>query len=135
MQANPTGPTRVIPHFLAVHKTGRSPAVNMLIQRIFGTTIHGGSSAINRRQLPIEQIRHSLRRTLDDCKDKDIRAQRVMFKINAAKTPADLWMLRSDLHQCISQVHSQRVAVERINSLVDVFEGWIPPSQLTRIQG
>lgn len=107
--------------------------MNMLIQRIFGTTIHGGASAINRRQLPIEQIRHSLHRTLDDC--KDIRAQRMMFKINAAKTPVDLWMLRSDLHQCISQTHSQRVAVERINGLVDVFEGWVPPSQLTRIQG
>ncbi len=105
----------------------------MLIQRIFGTSVSGGSSAINRRQLPIEQIRHSLRSTLDDC--EDIRAQRVKFKINAARTPADLWMLRSDLHQCISQVHSQRVAVERINSLVSVFEGWLPASQLTRIQG
>ncbi len=106
--------------------------MNMFIQRIFGTTIHGGSSAINRRQLPIEQIRHSLHRTLDDCRE-DIRAQRMMFKINAAKTPVDLWMLRSDLLQCISQAHSQRVAVERINSLVDIFEGWVPPSQLTRI--
>ncbi len=95
--------------------------------------MHGGSSAINRRQLPIEQIRRSLHSTLEDC--KDIRAQRMMFKINAAKTPMELWMLRSDLHQCISQMHSQRVAVERINGLVDVFEGWVPPSQLTRIQG
>lgn len=107
--------------------------MNMLIQRIFGTTIHGASSDINRRQLPIEQIRHSLHRALHDC--QDIRAQRVIYKINLAKTPADLWLLRSDMHQCISQTHSQRVAVERINSLVDVFEGWLPPSQLTRIQG
>ncbi|MES2412420.1 MAG: hypothetical protein V4614_01370 [Pseudomonadota bacterium] len=105
--------------------------MNMVIQRIFGTTVHTAASDINRRQLPIEQIRHSLHHLIHDCQGTGM--QRMAFKINAAKTPMDLWMLRSDLMQCISQAHSQRVAVERINSLVSVFEGWLPARQLVRI--
>ncbi|MDB5965117.1 MAG: hypothetical protein JWQ72_1617 [Polaromonas sp.] len=101
--------------------------MNMVIQRIFGTSLLGTTG----KPLPIEQIRNSLHAALHDC--KDIRTQRVIYKINLARTPADLWMLRSDLHQCIAQVHSQAVAAERINNLISVFEGWLPSSQLSRI--
>ena len=81
--------------------------------------------------MPLEEVRASLQGTLHDC--RDLRAQRLIYKINAAKTGADLWLLRSDLYQCISQTHNQTEAVRRINDLVTVFEGWIPARNLTRI--
>lgn len=107
--------------------------MNMVIRRLFGVKApafsDSGHPAASR--LPIGQIRESLQTLLHDC--KDMRSQRVLYKINAAQTPSELWMLRSDLHQCISQAHTQSEAAERINSLIDVFEGWLPAGQLTRI--
>ena len=106
--------------------------MNTVIKRIFGMAAPAFSDSgrqVNR--LPIEQVRESLQALLHDC--RCMRSQRVLYKINVAQTPSELWMLRSDLLQCIAQVHSQRVAVERINSLVDGFEGWIPANQLVRI--
>lgn len=107
--------------------------MNMVnLKRIFGIARQEQSRPFAlRTQLPIEQIRRSLHAALHDC--NDIRAQRVIYKINIAKTPADLWLLRSDLLQCIAQVHSQQVTAERINNLITVFEGWLPVSQLLRI--
>ena len=106
--------------------------MNLVIQRIFGTSISGQSKPeVVDKRMPIDHIRHSLRQTLHDC--TDIRAQRVIYKINTAKTTGDLWLVRSDLHQCIAQRHSESVAAERINGLIRVFHGWLPTNQLTRI--
>lgn len=82
-------------------------------------------------KLPMEEIRRGLRAALHDC--KDIRAQRVIYNINIAKTPVDLWRLRGDLMQRIAQVHNQRVAAERFRRLIPIFEGWLPESQLLHI--
>ena len=106
--------------------------MNMVIHRIFDRTASSFSdSGRANSRLPIEQIRESLQTVLHDC--KDMRTQRVIYKINVARTPADLWLLRSDLHQCIAKVHSQTEATERIHSLINVFEGWVPAGQLTTI--
>jgi hypothetical protein len=106
--------------------------VNMVIRRIFGVSAFRSSTAARTpHRLPIEQIRHSLQTLLHDC--KDMRTQRVIYQINIAQTAADLWLLRSDLHQCIAQLHNQTEAAKRINSLINVFEGWVPASQLARI--
>ena len=56
------------------------------------------------------------------------------YKIDFARTPADLWALRSDLHQCIAQVHTESVAAQRINDMASIFQGWVPAAQLTKIQ-
>jgi hypothetical protein len=106
--------------------------VNMVIQRIFGnSTSRLSSTAKAANRLSVEQIQESLRTLLHDCEDP--RTPRVIYKISLAKTPSDLWLLRSDLHQCIAHAHSQTEAAERINGLIGVFEGWLPASQLTRI--
>lgn len=81
--------------------------------------------------LTLEQIRDRLYQTLSDC--KDMSAQRAIYRINVAATPPELWLLRSDLHQCIARVHDQAEATRRINAVLDAFEGWVPPQQLTRI--
>lgn len=106
--------------------------MNTVIQRILGIAAPAFSDSgrqVNR--VPIEQIRESLLALLHDC--RDMRTQRIIYQIKVAKTPADLWLLRSDLHQCIAQTHSQSEAAERINSLIEVFEGWLPAGQLLRI--
>lgn len=106
--------------------------MNTVIQRILGLAAPAFSdSGRPVSRVPVEQIQESLVALLHDC--GDMRTQRLIYKIKVAKTPADLWLLRSDLHQCIAQTHSQSEAAERINSLIEVFEGWLPAGQLLRI--
>ena len=81
---------------------------------------------------PLEQIRQQMHLTLHDC-SASVGAQRMIFKINLAQTPAELWQLRSDLHLCISRLHGQAEAARRINTLLAGFAGWIPPTQLVHI--
>ncbi len=105
----------------------------MLIKRIFGVTappfFSSAGAAVNR--VPVEVIREHLTALLHDC--TDVSAQRIIYRINATTTPAELWLLRSDLLQCIARVRNQSEAVERINSVISVFEGWVPDSQLAPI--
>lgn len=82
--------------------------------------------------VPLEQIRQQMHRTLHDC-SASVGAQRMIFKINLAQTPAELWQLRSDVHLCISRLHGQAEAARRINTLLAGFSGWIPPGQLVHI--
>ena len=77
-------------------------------------------------------IQRALADAINDC-DGD-RAARIRYKIDMAQTPTQLWDLRSDVHQCIARVHSERVAAARVNDMAGMFVGWIPASQLTRIQ-
>ena len=106
--------------------------VTMVIQRIFDAfTPRFSNSKVEDKQLPIEHIRHTFHKALHDC--KNMGAQRLIYKINVARTPSDLWLLRSDVHQCIAQTHSQSEAAERINALIPAFEGWLPTSQLKQI--
>lgn len=82
--------------------------------------------------IPLAQIRQQMHQTLHDCSDS-VGAQRMIFKINLAQTPAELWQLRSDVHLCISRLHGQAEAARRINTLLAGFGGWIPPDQLVHI--
>ena len=82
-------------------------------------------------RVPIEQIQSQFSMLLKDCSGQ--RAQRVTYRINGAITADELWQLRSELHQCVSQLHSQAEAARRINSLLPSFEGWIPARQRVKI--
>ena len=106
--------------------------MHMVIHRIFGIKrprFSGFCKTDNR--LPLEKLRETLLTLVHDC--TDLRAQRVVYQIRHAPTPAGLWLLRSELHQCIATLQSQTEAAERINSLIPLFEGWVPADQLTRI--
>jgi hypothetical protein len=104
----------------------------MVMQRILGVFAPGFSnSKTSVKRLSFGEMQQILCETLSDC--NNMKAERLVYKINAALTPSDLWLLRSDLHQCIAQTHSQREAAERINALIPAFDGWLPASQLTRI--
>ena len=82
-------------------------------------------------RLRLDQIRERLYAALLDC--KNMQAQRVIYRINVAATPSELWLLRSDLYQCIARIHDQAEATRRTNHLLDAFEGWVPSQQLTPI--
>ena len=82
-------------------------------------------------QAPVDQIQLQFRALLKDC--DDLNAQRVSYRVNGAITAEDLWHLRSELYQCISQLHSQSEAAIRINSLLPSFAGWIPALQCIKI--
>lgn len=77
-------------------------------------------------------IRRPLLSAIEDCIDQ--QALRLRTKIESARTPQELWMLRNDAFQLISQQHNQAVAAERINELIQCFEGWLEPKQLMRIK-
>ncbi len=106
--------------------------MKLLIKRIFGVSAPSFSpSGTAVQRLPMDLIREHLVGLLHDC--EGTHAQRIIFRINTLQTPDDLWLLRSDLLQCIARTHSQQEAVERINGLISVFEGWLPESQLAPI--
>lgn len=111
--------------------------MKLLLQRIFVNPFRPRAShEADQETVPcrptLAQIRQAFHESVSD--RLDIRAQRINYKIEQAATAAELWALRSDLHQYIAQVHSERVAAARINDLAALFEGWLPASQLTRIQ-
>ena len=79
----------------------------------------------------LARIRRQLERSIEDC--PSAAAQRLRKKIDHARTPQELWLLRNDAYQLISQQHDQAVAAARINTLMHCFEGWLEPRQLVRI--
>ena len=103
--------------------------MNMVLQRLFGTPKTKTPPVV---RLPLADIQLSLRDALAGC--HGVRADRLLYKIDVANTPVDLWALRSDLHQCIAQGHTEGVAAYRINGLSALFQGWIPSAQLIKIQ-
>jgi hypothetical protein len=62
-----------------------------------------------------------------------VQADRLRLKVRLSKDVKELWMLRSDIHQLLSQHFNQSEASHRINSLLPCFVGWIPERQLVRI--
>ena len=62
-----------------------------------------------------------------------VQADRLRLKVRLSKDVQELWMLRSDIHQLLSQYANQTEASHRINSLLPCFVGWIPERQLVRI--
>lgn len=77
-------------------------------------------------------IRQHLLFTIEDC--MSVPAHRLRRQIELARTPQELWLLRNDAFQLISQRHDQRTAAQRIDALIKIFEGWLDPKQLARIR-
>jgi hypothetical protein len=82
-------------------------------------------------KMPLTEVRQRLRAVVHDCTGMD--AQRIQFKVQAAMSAHELWMLRSDLYECVARHHSQTEAARRINDLLPCFDGWLPSRQLVRI--
>ncbi len=80
----------------------------------------------------LQSIQTALLQCITDC--HNVPAQRLRHKIEQAKSAQELWLLRNDAYQLISQQTSQAVAAERINALITHFDGWLEPRQLVRIK-
>lgn len=80
----------------------------------------------------LQSIRRALLQCIEDC--ESVSANRLRHKIIHSQTPQELWLLRNDAYQLISQQTSQTIAAERINNLISAFEGWVEPRQLVRIK-
>lgn len=79
----------------------------------------------------IQVIRTALLQSVADC--EGVSVHRLRHKIEHSQTAQDLWLLRNDAYQMISQHSSQKEAAERINALLAVFDGWVDARQLVRI--
>ena len=80
----------------------------------------------------LQSIRLALLQCITDC--DNVPAHRLRHKIGQAKSAQELWLLRNDAYQLISQQHDQSIAADRINTLIQFFEGWLEPKQLVRIK-
>lgn len=80
----------------------------------------------------LQNIRAALLRSLEDC--DGVSVHRLRHKIEHSHTAQDLWLLRNDAYQMISQQTNQKEAAERINALLAVFDGWVDARQLVRIR-
>ena len=103
------------------------------LTRIFRVNIASRQRAQKTPSLKeLARIRRHLERSIEDCPGTP--ATRLRKQIDQAHTPQELWLLRNDAYQLISQRHNQSVAAERINRLIQDFEGWLEPKQLIRIK-
>ncbi|MDB5873444.1 MAG: hypothetical protein JWQ07_2886 [Ramlibacter sp.] len=79
----------------------------------------------------IEVLRERSAQVLADCTRP--HADRVRVQLNKAVTAQQLWLMRSDLYQTVARQHCEAEAVRRLNELLPMFEGWLPPGALTRL--
>lgn len=82
-------------------------------------------------QAPLRQLREDMLKVLADCPEK-VRT-RVTVSIYRARSGMDLWLLRSDIFQCVSRERGQDEARRRINALRWRFANYVPRNQLVAI--
>lgn len=104
-----------------------------IIARLFRGSLTPQASGRKTPQLKdLQAIRVALLGCIADF--DSVPARRLSHKIINAESVQELWLLRNDAYQLISQQTSQTVAAERINALMSTFEGWVEPRQLVRIK-
>ena len=103
------------PFHPAVHETAKSQLPR------YGHITQSGLALARRKQYPGRANSQSVSPNLQDC--KDIRTQQLIYQINLAQTSSDLWVLCTDMQQCIAQVHGKAIAIERLDKLISIFEG------------
>jgi hypothetical protein len=58
---------------------------------------------------------------------------RLIFRIHAAGTGVELWLLRVEVHQAMALAYGQSVAAQRINGMLPLFELLIPAHMLSPV--
>ena len=115
------------------HRSGSAAAsVIALLARLMGVAAEPRQKPRTPPLRELMSIRQHLLFTIEDC--MSVPAHRLRRQIEHARTPQELWLLRNDAFQLISQRHDQRTAAQRIDALVQIFEGWLDPKQLARLR-
>ena len=84
------------------------------------------------RPQDLQVIRTALLHCIEDC--EHLPATRLRHKIAKSMTVQELWLLRNDAYQLVSQRHTQAIATERINAVLPCFECCMDARQLARIE-
>jgi hypothetical protein len=79
----------------------------------------------------LHALRQRMVAQIDDCLVHD--RTRIVKAVQRSPSALDLWLLRIELFQCISQSHGQLEARKRINALIPLFAKKMPKSQLATI--
>lgn len=111
---------------------GSGATVMVRLARLLGLGAEPRHKPRTPRLRDLMAIRQHLMFTIEDC--MSVPAHRLRRQIEQARTPQELWLLRNDAFQLISQQHDQRTAAQRIDALIKVFEGWLDPKQLARVR-
>lgn len=81
--------------------------------------------------MPIDDVREQVRRALAGCEGP--LAERMRWRIDAARTAQDLWLMRGEVFQLVAAAYCQAEAQQRVNALLPAFEGWLPARLLTTV--
>jgi hypothetical protein len=79
----------------------------------------------------VDAVRAQVLESFCDCSGP--ACERMRWKVDAARTAQDFWLLRCDLFQLLAAQHCQAVAAVRINGLLPAFEGVVPARMLAAI--
>ena len=79
----------------------------------------------------LHALRERMVAQIDDCLVPD--RGRIVKALQRSPSALDLWLLRIELFQCISQSHGQLEARRRINALIPLFAKKMPKSRLATI--
>jgi hypothetical protein len=74
-------------------------------------------------QPPLEEMRQAMVESVIDCSPKSTRAVRT--QVSAATSAQQLWLLRSEVYQAVSDEFGQSEAERRISALTPLFEGFV----------
>jgi hypothetical protein len=96
-----------------------------------GSNPSAGDKRKSSGKKPIAEIKLFMSQCMHDM--PGIEAERLRYKITAARSVPDLWLLRSDMYQTIAMLQNQSEAALRINSLLVLFAHWLPAQQLVKI--
>ena len=79
----------------------------------------------------ISELRERSLQVLADCARP--HDERIRFHLGKAVSAQQIWLMRSEIYQAVAQRHCEAEAARRVNDLLPMFEGWLPPGALTRI--
>lgn len=79
----------------------------------------------------INELRQSSLNLLADCTRP--HDGRIRLQLNRAATAQQIWAMRSEIYQAVARQHCEAEAARRLDELLPIFEGWLPPGALTRL--
>ena len=99
-------------------------AAALVVGRCFGGPRVADSADLTR-------IRSAMLERVIDCEIKTVR--RIRVQLAGATSAVQLWLLRSEVYQAVSEQFGQAEATARIDSLRPLFRGFLPSKQLRAI--
>ena len=107
-----------------------SPALKPLVAAAQVVGRHFGGQRVA-DSADLTRIRSAMLERVIDCEIKTVR--RIRMQLAGATTAVQLWLLRSELYQAVSEKFGQAEAKARVDSLCPLFRGFLPSKQLRAI--